>query len=264
MPNPRNYRRWTPPGSGRTVLIWILPVLLAACTSAKPVPAPAPAPITEALLPMMGISIQAGAFEHLENAVRLTEALQSRGLEATFFKDDDGLFKVRFGNFPSMEEARRRALDLQHDGMLEVFYLVGPEQYAAAERQRRGEDFVRQRIVHSARRFLGVPYRWGGQSIDEGFDCSGLTMTAYRLNGYDLPRTSRAQYAAGAPIATTRLRPADLVFFSAPAKSRVTHVGIYIGEGRFIHASSSGKTIRIDDLDQDYYRRYLVGARRFL
>ncbi len=216
------------------------------------------------VLPMLGISIQAGAFANLDNAVRLTELLQSRGLEATFFRDDDGLFKVRFGNFPSREAAQRRALDLQRDGMLEVFCIVGPEQYAAAEREHRGVDFVRRSIVQAATGFLGIPYRWGGDSPQEGFDCSGLTMTAYRLNGYDLPRTSRAQYATGAPVATTGLLPADLVFFRGPAKGRISHVGLYIGKGRFIHASSSGKRIRIDTLDQDYYRLHLIGARRYL
>ena len=260
MFNPPIHRRLRPPRSHWRVLLLTWPVLLAACAAVKPAPAPAP----ESLLPMMGISIQAGAFANLDNAVRLTQMLQSRGLDATFFRDDDGLFKVRFGNFSSQETAQRRALDLQRSGMLEVFCIVVPEQYAAAEHERRGADFVRRSIVRTARGFLGVPYRWGGDSIEEGFDCSGLTMTAYRLNGYDLPRTSRAQYAAGAPVPSAALRPADLVFFSSPAKSSATHVGLYIGEGLFIHAPSSGKMIRIDALDQAYYRLHLIGVRRYI
>jgi len=254
--------------SQATLLAALLALLLAACAPRPPDrvygPPPPSHPSPPARLPLLGITIQAGAFARLDNAVGLTEALQAEGLEATFFRDDDGLFKVRFGNFASRGAARQRALALQRRGILDVFYIVVPEDYAAAQRERLGEAFVRQRIVQTARSFLGVPYRWGGTSAAEGFDCSGLTMTAYRLNGYDLPRTSRQQFAAGDAIPTDRLQPADLVFFRDPAKRGVSHVGIYIGHGRFIHAPGRGKTIRVSELDGNYYRRHLVGARRFL
>ena len=215
-------------------------------------------------LATLGITIQAGAFSSLDNVVRFTEALQARGLEATFFRDDDGLFKVRFGNFASREEARRRALSLQRSGKLDEFFIVLPEQLAAAQRERRGEAFVRRQIVRTATNFLGLPYRWGGASPRDGFDCSGLTMTAYRLNGYKLPRTSRGQFRAGNPIAADALQPADLVFFATASGRRVSHVGLYIGQGRFIHAPGRGKTIRIDSLSQGYYRRRMIGARHFI
>lgn len=236
-------------------------LVLAACAGKTPAPTVPPAP---APLATVGIAIQAGAFANLDNAVRLTETLQARGLEAMFFKDDDGLFKVRFGEFATREDARQRALALQRDGVLEIFYIVVPEQLAAGQRQLRGDAFVRAQIVRTAKNFLGLPYRWGGTSAKDGFDCSGLTMTAYRLNGYQLPRTSRAQFAAGTPIATDALQPADLVFFRTSARHRVSHVGLYIGDGRFIHAPSRGKRIRIDSIDGGYYHRRLVGARHFL
>ena len=239
----------------------VLLLLLAACAGRVPAPTVPPAPTR---LATVAIAIQAGAFANLDNAVRLTETLQAKGLEAMFFKDDDGLFKVRFGEFASSEEARQRALALQRDGVLDVFYIVLPEQLAAGQRQRRGDAFVRAQIVRTAKNFLGLPYRWGGTSAKDGFDCSGLTMTAYRLNGYQLPRTSRAQFAAGTPIATDALQPADLVFFRTSARHRVSHVGLYIGDGRFIHAPSRGKRIRIDSIDGGYYHRRLVGARHFL
>jgi cell wall-associated NlpC family hydrolase len=215
-------------------------------------------------LATIGITIQAGAFANLDNAVGLTETLQAKGLEATFFKDDDGLFKVRFGDFATREEARRHALALQRDGVLEVFYIVVPAQLAAGQRERRGDAFVRAQIVRTAESFIGLPYRWGGTSAEDGFDCSGLTMTAYRLNGYRLPRTSRDQYAVGAPIDTNAMQPADLVFFRTSPRRKVSHVGLYIGDGCFIHAPGRGKQIRIDSLDGGYYRRRLVGARHFL
>jgi len=242
----------------------ILPVLLAACAARQPAPALDPTSPAPPRLAMLGITIQAGAFASLDNVVRLTEELQAHGLEATFFRDNDGLFKVRFGNFASREEARQRARALQRDGTLDVFYIVVPEELAAAQRGRKGEAFVRERIVYTAKNFLGLPYRWGGASPKDGFDCSGLTMTAYRLNGYDLPRTSREQFTAGDPIATDALQPADLVFFATRTRKSVSHVGIYIGDGRFIHAPGRGKTIRIDSLSQNYYRRRLIGARHFL
>jgi len=246
----------------------ILSLFLTACAAQPParIPTPARAPSTGAktVLPMMGVTIQVGAFADLDNAVRLTEALQTRGLEATFFKDDDGLFKVRFGNFTSREAARRRALALQADGTLDVFYILGPEEYAAAQSQHRGKDYVRKKIVQTASGFLGSAYRWGGTSPGDGFDCSGLTMTAYRLHGYDLPRSSREQFSIGDPISPDALQPADLVFFAMRTKSKVSHVGLYIGDGRFIHAPGRGQTIRIDTLDQNAYRRSLIGARRFI
>ncbi|MGD8543251.1 MAG: NlpC/P60 family protein [Desulfobacteraceae bacterium] len=249
----------------RRLLALLLPVLLlSACAGAPPAPPAGPFGSHPSRLAAVGIAVQAGAFASLDNAVRLTEALQNRGLEATFFKDDDGLFKVRFGDFASKEEARRRARRLQRDGALDVFYIVVPEQLAAAQRERKGEDFVRERIVFTAKNFLGLPYRWGGASPKRGFDCSGLTMTAYRLNGYQLPRTSREQFRAGSPISPKALQPADLVFFATRSGKEVSHVGIYIGDGRFIHAPGRGKTIRIDSLSQKYYRRRLVGARHFL
>jgi hypothetical protein len=236
-------------------------LLLAACAGRAPAPTAPPAPPR---LATVGIAIQAGAFANLDNAVRLTETLQAKGLEAMFFKDDDGLFKVRFGDFATREEARQRAEALQADGVLEVFYIVAPEQLAAGQRQLRGEAYVRAQIVRTAKSFLGLPYRWGGTSVENGFDCSGLTMTAYRLNGYQLPRTSRDQFAAGSPIPISAVQPADLVFFRTSSRRKVSHVGLYIGDGRFIHAPSRGKRIRIDSLDGGYYRRRLVGARHFL
>lgn len=246
------------------MLALILPVWLAACAAQSPSPPPSPTSLNPPRLATLGITIQAGAFSSLDNVVRFTEALQARGLEATFFRDDDGLFKVRFGNFASREEARRRALSLQRSGKLDEFFIVLPEQLAAAQRERRGEAFVRRQIVRTARNFLGLPYRWGGASPRDGFDCSGLTMTAYRLNGYKLPRTSRGQFRAGNPIAADALQPADLVFFATTSGRRVSHVGLYIGQGRFIHAPGRGKTIRIDSLSQGYYRRRMIGARHFI
>jgi cell wall-associated NlpC family hydrolase len=87
---------------------------------------------------------------------------------------------------------------------------------------------------------LGAPYRWGGAG-PSSFDCSGLVSWAYRQAGVELPRTSRAMSRTGTPVARGDLRPGDLVFFYSP----VSHVGIYIGDGRMVHASTSGKPVAI-------------------
>lgn len=217
-------------------------------------------------LERMGYTIQAGAFRKVENAFRLTELLKERGLDATYFLASDKLFKVRFGNFTTREAARQRAVSLKDAGIIEEFYIVQPEEYsvALAEKRKDSIDFIRNSLVKTAKDFIGVPYLWGGQSTDDGFDCSGLTMTIYQLNGLNLPRHSMRQFDSGTSIDKDDLEKGDLVFFAKKGSSRVSHVGIYIGSGRFIHASSHGKKIRIDSLSADYFTHQFVGAKTYL
>lgn len=200
-------------------------------------------------LELMGYTIQAGAFANVENAVRLTNNLRARGLDSTYFKAADGLYKVRFGNYPSKEIAGQKAQNLKDKGVIEEYYIVLPEDYAIARQKQYGTDYLREALVKTAQDFIGVPYLWGGTSSEKGFDCSGLTMTVYQLNGLNLPRNSARQYKFGAPVENIRdLQKGDLVFFSLKQKSKVSHVGVYMGDGYFIHASSQGKIIRVDSL----------------
>lgn len=222
-----------------------------------------PPRIPKRQLAVMGYTIQAGAFAQVENAVRLTEKLKSQGLDATYFKAADGLFKVRFGNFTSKEQARLRAQSMQKAGVIEEFYIVLPEDYAAAKRKQYGTDYLREALVKTAHDFIGVPYLWGGTSAETGFDCSGLTMTVYQLNGLDLPRHSATQYDAGETIARSDLQKGDLVFFATRGRGKVSHVGIYIGDGQFIHAPSRGKKIRIESMSAGYYADHYVGAKNY-
>jgi hypothetical protein len=217
-------------------------------------------------LELMGYTIQAGAFRKVENAFHLTEVLKDRGLDATYFLASDKLFKVRFGNFTTKESARQRAVSLKEAGVIEEFYIVKPEEYSVAlSRQRENSiDYIRNSLVKTAKDFIGVPYLWGGLSADDGFDCSGLTMTVYQLNGLNLPRHSMRQFDAGTSIDKDDLQKGDLIFFAKKASSRVSHVGIYIGGGKFIHASSHGKKIRIDSLSEAYFTRQFVGAKTYL
>jgi cell wall-associated NlpC family hydrolase len=113
-----------------------------------------------------------------------------------------------------------------------------------------------ERAVAFARRFLGVPYRWGGASPG-GFDCSGLVRYVYQRFGVDLPHSSYADFGLGRRVSRGSLRPGDLVFFSG-----LGHVGMYVGHGRFIHAPHSGTRVQISTLAEfgaDY-----DGARRLV
>ena len=242
----------------------LLALLVGGC--ARPAVRPAalpPAAVEKRALVPMGYTIQAGAFANAENAVRLTHSLQEKGLAATYFVARRGLYKVRFGNFPTKELARAKAEDLVSLGTIAEFYIVSPEEYPTAKRGELGEAYLREELVRTARSFLGVPYLWGGTSTDTGFDCSGLTMTVYQLNGLDLPRTSREQFAAGSPVDRPSLEKGDLLFF-APGGEKVSHVGVYAGNGQFIHAPGRGRKIRTDSLLRGYFSQTFIGARSYL
>ena len=216
-------------------------------------------------LELMGYTIQAGAFKNVENAVRLTEKLKNNhGLDATYFLASDKFFKVRFGNFATKELARTRAQSLKEANVIEEFYIVRPEDYSVSKQKQYGTDYLRESLVKTAKDFIGVPYLWGGASVDDGFDCSGLTMTVYQLNGLNLPRNSRRQFDVGDSINKNNLQKGDLVFFAKKGTSRVSHVGIYIGDGKFIHASSRGKKIRIDSLYTEYFTNQYMGGKTYL
>ena len=120
-------------------------------------------------------------------------------------------------------------------------------------------DTALQAAAH-ARNMVGKPYRYGGSS-PSGFDCSGLVHYSYSRAGVTVPRTTRSQLKAGLPVTTRSLREGDLVFFDQEGK-KFSHVGIYIGNGQFVHAPSSGKRVRIDSLSKRYWKKHFVAARR--
>ena len=215
-------------------------------------------------LPPMGHTIQVGAFSNLDNAVRLTKMLQTQGLDAYHFRNPSGLYKVRIGNYRTIDTARLKAQNLKAAGIIDEYYLIGPNDYAAAVRGLNDKEHLRKEIVRTANQFIGIRYRWGGQASDTGFDCSGLTMVVYRLNGLELPRSSRQQWKAGRPVYPGQLLKGDLVFFATSGGERVSHVGIYIGNNKFLHAPSSGRKIRISSMSNKYYKSRYLGARTYI
>ena len=119
----------------------------------------------------------------------------------------------------------------------------------------------RSDIVRTAASYRGSRYRRGGIS-SRGFDCSGFVMHVYSRYGVRLPHSSRAQFRCGRSVSRADLLPGDLVFFSGTYRRGISHVGMYVGGGKFIHASTSRGGVRTDALDSAYFRRKYAGARR--
>ena len=122
-------------------------------------------------------------------------------------------------------------------------------------------DKASELVVH-AMGFLGVPYKRGGNSFEQGLDCSGFVRLIYEQTvGLVLPRRSVEQAAATQPIDKSELQPGDLVFFNT-LKSAFSHVGIYVGDNKFIHSPRSGGVIRVEDMRVNYWQARFDGARR--
>ena len=120
-----------------------------------------------------------------------------------------------------------------------------------------------QQVVDYAAQFLGTPYVYGGNGPNS-FDCSGFTSYVYRHFGYTLNRTATGQLSNGVSVSKSELQPGDLVFFKSGGSKPVSHVGIYVGGGQFIHASTNTYEVRYDNLTSGYYNNVYVYARRVL
>ena len=127
--------------------------------------------------------------------------------------------------------------------------------------QRSGSGSVGERAALQAAQLVGKPYRYGGSSPSTGFDCSGLVQYSYAQAGRKLPRSTDDQRVAAQRIRVSELRRGDLVFFDQEGK-KSSHVGIYVGNGEFVHAPSSGKRVRRDRLDAPYWSKHISEARR--
>lgn len=141
------------------------------------------------------------------------------------------------------------------------FHFSGAPVFARAiqtgVQERRVTRYDGKGIVQLAQKYLGTPYRYGGNS-PAGFDCSGFTSYVYKKAGYRLPRATTAQYGKMNPVRAPQV--GDLVFFRTSGK-RISHVGIYVGNYQFIHAPSSGKTVSYADIRNSYWKPRYAGSR---
>ncbi len=255
-------------GMVRVLPLLLLVMIISACSQKSvKVSVPPPKKTVKTLdSKRLKFSIQAGAFRNFKNAVNYRNRLAADA-DAYCFKDKDGLFKVRIGNFHSRVEARAKAEYLQSRGIIGSFFIFEPSSYSASKAPKKGGGYLRGELVQTAKRYLGVYYRWGGTSAKKGFDCSGLTMTVYRQNGLSLPRTAAQQYRKGRKVSVRKLSKGDLVFFStgsARRTGRISHVGLYIGNGKFIHAPGRGKRVKVARLSNKYFKKHLVGAKTYM
>lgn len=141
----------------------------------------------------------------------------------------------------------------QRDYGLTTDGIVGPQTSRAIKRAR---------INQTAYLLTGIPYQWGGSS-PSGFDCSGFTHYVFLKNGIVIPRTAADQFEAGKWINLNQLQTGDLVFFTT-YKAGPSHVGIYVGNNKFIHASSGAGKITVSDMNNSYYSQRYLGARRVI
>jgi len=118
------------------------------------------------------------------------------------------------------------------------------------------------KIVETAKKYLGVPYVWGGAD-PSGFDCSGFVYYVYNSLGIKISRTQATMYANGTPVSKGNLQPGDIVFFQNTYKEGISHCGIYVGDGKFIHSPNSGEVVSYANLNSDYYTDHWYGACRY-
>ena len=124
----------------------------------------------------------------------------------------------------------------------------------------RASDEMARRALEYAREMVGRPYRYAGNT-PAGFDCSGLVNYSYAKAGVRLPRDTRSQRRSTVAVPASRLRAGDLLFFDQEG-AKASHVGLYVGGGRFVHAPSTGGKVRVDSLKSDYWKKHFVDARR--
>lgn len=245
----------------------------------------------------LGHAIQMGAFADIKNAERFTDMLQAKGIEAFYFRKDSGVYVVRFGDFSSKEKAKTAAKRLVTERLISSYYIAPPNEIAFStpkgpgwqkpqpneirktppelnpvvpklstreptNKPMRDNKDMGSIAARTAERFVGIPYRWGGNNVVDGMDCSGFVRAVYNLCGLSIPRTSRDQFKAGDLVSKENLIDGDLVFFGSSV-DKINHVGIYVGDGKFVHAPRQGEEIRITEVNESYFEKRFVGARRY-
>lgn len=174
------------------------------------------------------------------------------------FRDGSFLNVYAGTRLPLLSKDNRRYEVVVPDGS--TGYL--PVEAAWVENERLGKEITPEDILQASK-FYGSDYKWGGITAG-GMDCSGFVYTAFRLNGIYLKRDSYLQAEEGSDVPIDQLRTGDLVFFKSEKADRITHVGIYTGNGNFIHSSRGKKGVSVSSLSDEHFRKNFAGARRIL
>lgn len=122
----------------------------------------------------------------------------------------------------------------------------------------------RKLIMYHAIESLSMPYKWGGNSPEIGFDCSGLCVYTHERAGILIPRTAKEQFNKGKMVSRQNLEIADLVFFKKPGTNKIYHVGIYMGDDFFIHAPGKGRQVTYGYMGSPYFKEHYAGSRTYL
>ena len=198
------------------------------------------------------------------------------GTAVTILGIEDSWYKIKFldlvgyvhPDYLSVDDLVFTHVIVGEDGTASVSYTNSTAAEAPASSEAPAETVsapapttIGESVVEYAKRYLGYSYVYGGNSPETGFDCSGFTSYVYAQMGYSINRSSSDQYKNGEFVPYDDLQPGDLVFFSRGSLA-IGHVGIYVGDGCFIHATCPGDVVRITALSSSYYAARYVGARR--
>lgn len=193
----------------------------------------------------------------------------SPGKDKTFVEVKNAKARITFrdGSFINVYAGTRLPLLNKDNRRYEVVVPDGstgylPLEAAWMESERIGKEVTAEDILQASK-FHGSDYKWGGITTG-GMDCSGFVYTAFRLNGIYLKRDSYLQAEEGLDVPITELKAGDLVFFKSEKTGRITHVGIYTGNGNFIHSSRGKKGVAVSSLSDEYFKNHFAGARRVL
>lgn len=199
------------------------------------------------------------SFSPVNSPVKDNTFIQVKNAKARITFRDGSFINVYAGTrLPLLNKDNRRYEVIVPDGS--TGYL--PVEAAWMESDRAGKEVTAEDILQAAK-FHGSDYRWGGITTG-GMDCSGFVYTAFRLNGIYLKRDSYLQAEEGLDVPIGELKAGDLVFFKSEKANRITHVGIYIGNGNFIHSSKGRRGVAVSSLSDDHFRNNFAGARRVL
>jgi peptidoglycan endopeptidase LytE len=196
----------------------------------------------------------------------ISAILEANGLKETTLQIGQRLIIPQPYSRGESRSLGRRVLPRQDD-LAETKAGQSPDEADTSNIQPRNSDGSEeekgnQTLVQIARSLLGVKYRRGGTSLVHGLDCSAFVQKVFRAVGVDLPRTAREQFEVGLEVTRNALRLGDLVFFKLSKARRPTHVGIYLGNGQFIHTSRIKRKVYIDSLNIRYFSSRFMGGRR--